>query len=63
MSEAEAALKNYQEAEAKLKALAKRQFARGSCPLAHNHYDLSNKLWGTGCIWWECEFCGEEHSI
>jgi hypothetical protein len=62
MSQEELALKEFNEAKDALKSLAKRQFTPSTCPLRHDHHELSQALWGLGCFWWNCEFCGEEHN-
>lgn len=65
MSDEEKAIQAFIDAREKVKKIAKRQFAPGACPLnqsPHYHYETSEALWGTGCIWWNCEFCGEEFS-
>lgn len=35
---------------------------KGSCPIQHDHYRLSQLLFGLGRYVWTCGFCGEEES-
>ena len=35
-------------------------YSQKYCPLIHNHYDLSQILFGIGYYRWECGFCGRE---
>lgn len=66
MSEEEQAALELFRAQEKVKGLARRQFTKGNCPLAtygEGHYNNAQSLWGTGCVWWNCEMCGEEFSI
>lgn len=35
------------------------KFAVSDCPIRHDHYSLSESLFGVGKWGWECKLCGE----
>jgi len=45
-----------------LEEIRKNAKSRTPCPLAHDHYHLSQILFGVGCYQWTCKFCGKKES-
>jgi hypothetical protein len=54
------AIERWQQASKQVCELAKLQYKPEECPLRHDHFQLSQALWGTGVWHWTCDFCGEE---
>jgi len=38
-------------------------YTRETCPLAGDHYDLTQFLFGSGCYNWTCGFCGRSEAL
>jgi len=45
-----------------LRDLAGQQYKPAECPLRHNHYLLSQIIFGPGQVEWHCGFCGLEET-
>ena len=52
-----------EEARETLKQMASGEFLLEDCPLKHDHYSLSQILFGLDSYHWDCGFCGKHHEV